>query len=203
MEAISPNAVTAIDEVFRLVNREVWIVTSADGEANRPRRGGLLATWVAQASLDPAQPLLIAAIAKNHFTAELIGASGSFAAHLISAEQIELAWRFGIGSGRDRDKLAELSTRSAVTGAPVLDDCLAWLDCRVLTTYDAGDRLFFWADVVDGGRTGDGEPLCEQELFAAADASQLAQLRENLLADLRIQKPLLAAWRASLSQPQG
>ncbi len=202
MAAKSPQTAAAIDEVFRMVNRDVWIITAADGEAKPPRRGGLLATWVAQASLDPAQPVALAAIAKNHFTAELIDASGSFAAHLISAGQIELAWRFGIGSGRDRDKLAGLSTRPAVTGAPILDDCLAWLDCRVLTSFDAGDRLFFWADVLDGGRTGSGQPLCEHELFAAANASQLAQLRENLLEDLRIQKPLLATWRESLSQMQ-
>ena len=88
------NSSAAVDDIFRLIDREVWIVTSAAGS----RRGGLTATHVARASIDPAAHLAIAAIAPNHFTAELIDASGAFALHLITAAQIEHAWRFGIGS---------------------------------------------------------------------------------------------------------
>ena len=54
-----------VQEVFRLVDRELWIVTAAD----KSRRGGLVATWVAQASLDPESPVLLIALATNHFTA--------------------------------------------------------------------------------------------------------------------------------------
>jgi hypothetical protein len=32
----------------------------------------------------------------------------------------------------------------------VLTDCLAWFDCRVFARYDAGDRLYFWGDIVAG-----------------------------------------------------
>ena len=92
------------DAIFRQVTREIWIVTAADGQ----RRGGLVATWVAQASLDPTTPVVMIAIAQNHYTRELIDASGTFALHMITADQISLAWQFAIGSGRDRDKLSGL-----------------------------------------------------------------------------------------------
>src|SRR4051812_46844621 len=109
----------SIDAALRLLDREVWIVTAAAGQ----RLGGLVATWVMQASLDPQAPLLVAALAPNHYTTELIEASGAFAAHLITREHIEHVWRFALGSGRTVDKLAGVATRTMVTGAPVLFDC--------------------------------------------------------------------------------
>ncbi|MFP6669551.1 MAG: flavin reductase family protein [Pirellulales bacterium] len=180
-----------VQEVFRLVDRELWIVTAAD----KSRRGGLVATWVAQASLDPESPVLLIALATNHFTAELINASGQFAAHLIHRDQIDLAWRFGLTSGHSHDKLEDLATFEATTGTPILAHCLAWLDCRIITTYDSGDRIFYWADVVDGGRRSEGQPLREQELLTMGSPQQLAQLRQNMQHDIRIQKPMLADWR--------
>lgn len=184
----------AIDSVFRLLNRAVWIVTAGDGA----RRGGLTATWVMQASIDPAQPTLVVGIAPNHFTAELITSSNAFAAHLLRDDQIDLAWRFALGSGRDRDKLAELELVLGAAGSPTLADCLAWLDCRVIARYDTGDRLCFWADVVDGRRLSDGPPLNEHQLFAAASAEQKAALRAALQADIEVQRPLSEAWRSRL-----
>jgi flavin reductase (DIM6/NTAB) family NADH-FMN oxidoreductase RutF len=128
-----------IDTILRLVDREVWIVTSAAAG----NRGGLTATWVAPASIDAQRPVLLVGIAPNHFTAELIEESHAFVAHLLRVDQTSLAFDFARDSGRQRDKLTGLEFASAVTGVPVLRDCLAWLDCRVFAQYDAGDRLFF------------------------------------------------------------
>jgi flavin reductase (DIM6/NTAB) family NADH-FMN oxidoreductase RutF len=188
-----------IDEVFRLVNRQVWIVTSAADD----RRGGLVATWVSQASIDPERPVVAAAIAANHFTRELIDNSGMLAAHLISAEQIGHVWNFALGSGRDRDKLAGTKWRTGETGSPILTDCLAWLEGRVFDRYDGGDRIYYWADVIAGGRAKEGEPLTEQELFHAATDGQRQALREAMLDDVAVQRPIYQQWRAELARRQG
>ena len=187
--------IEAIDSVFRQVQREVWIVTAADGQ----RRGGLVATWVSQSSIDPESPQAVIAIAANHFTAELIDAAHCFALHLITADQIDLAWRFCMGSGRDRDKLAGLETTVAKTGCPILTDCLAWLDCKVISRHDTGDRIFYWADVVAGQLIGQGTPLREQELMATATPEQKSQLLGSLKDDLQIQRPLRQHWRDGLT----
>ena len=50
---------SSISGVLRLVDRPLWIVTATDGA----RRGGLVATWVTQSSLDPRQPTMMAALA--------------------------------------------------------------------------------------------------------------------------------------------
>ena len=110
-----------IEEVFRLINRAVWIVTADDGQ----RRGGLVATWGSQASIDPQAPMAAIALATNHFTRELIDRSGAFGLHLIAREHIDLVWRFALGSGRDRDKLAGVDWQVGTTGSPILTDVLA------------------------------------------------------------------------------
>jgi flavin reductase (DIM6/NTAB) family NADH-FMN oxidoreductase RutF len=184
----------SICKVFALVDREVWIVTSADGE----RQGGLVATWVFQAALDPQRPVVAAAIAPIHNTAQIIGASGSFALHLIDPSQIDIAWRFGLSSGRDQNKLEGLTVTTARTGAPILQDSIAWLDCRVLTTTDIGDRILFWGEVVAGQATGTGPVLCERALFAAATSEQRSRLKENLSRDIDELGPLHEQWRNTL-----
>ena len=189
-----PDERSGIDAVFQMLTREIWIVTAADG----PRRGGLLATWVAQASLNPEFPMVLIAVGPNHFTAELIEGSGAFGLNLMSAAELELTWPFGLESGRDRDKLAGIELTSAVTGTPLLADCLGWLDCKVIARYDAGDHVFYWADVVAGRRVGEGSPLTDKDFFAAAGPERMQRLFANLQEDLRTQRPLLDRWRESL-----
>lgn len=173
-----------IESVFRLLDRAVWIVTARHGQ----RGGGLAATWVMQASIDPERPVVVAAIAPNHFTAELIDGSRAFAAHLIRPDQIDLVWRFALSSGRDHDKLAGLELAAGATGSPILADCLAWLDCRVTARHNSGDRIYFWGEVISGDRRGDTAPLTEQQLLSAATPEQKAALRAGLLADIAVQR---------------
>ena len=181
-----------IDSLLRLVDREVWIVTAAAGG----RRGGLTATWVAQASTDRQRPVILAGLAPNHFTAELVEEGRAFVAHLLAESQAELAWCFSKDSGRDRDKLAGLATAESSASCPILPDCLAWFDCRVFARYDAGNRLFYWADVIAAGKPGSGNPLREQAFISSLTDDQRNTLAAQREADVQIQRPPAADWRA-------
>jgi flavin reductase (DIM6/NTAB) family NADH-FMN oxidoreductase RutF len=182
-----------IDAAFRLMDHEIWIITAADGD----RRGGLLATWVTAASIDRQRPVLLAGIAPNHFTAELVQASRAFAAHLLRPDQVELAWNFARDSGRIRDKLAGLMVASGHTGSPILADCLASFDCRVFARYSAGDRLFFWGDVVGALRAPlpESKSLREQQFFSNLAPWQRQLLAANRDADAACGSPLHETWR--------
>jgi len=194
------NDPNVFESVFRSTNRPLWIVTAA----SEVRCGGLVATWIMPASLEPSHPMVMAAIAPIHFTADLIRASQAFALHLLGPQHIEHCWRFGLDSGRGlpaqpgRDKLAGLDTSIAATGSPILADCLAWFDCRVVTCFDGGDRLYFWAEPVASQRIASGEPLRENELFAAASSEQKQRLKNNLAADIETLRPLHDKWRAAV-----
>jgi flavin reductase (DIM6/NTAB) family NADH-FMN oxidoreductase RutF len=186
-----------IDAALRLVDRELWIITAADGS----RRGGLLATWVSAASIDPQRPILLAGIGPNHFTAELVQASRAFAAHLLRPDQIELAWNFAHGSGRERDKLADPEVDIHGTNSPILTDCLAWFDCRVFADYNAGDRLFFWADVCKARASLEQPALClrEHQFIQSLTVDQRQQLLADRNADILKNRPLQDSWRQSFT----
>lgn len=197
-------ALPQIDAALRLIDRELWVVTAAHGD----NRGGLLATWVSAASIDPERPVLLAGIGPNHFTAELVRNSGAFAAHLLRPDQIELAWNFANDSGRDRDKFAGLAARTSETGSPLLTDCLAYFDCRVIREYNAGDRLFFWADIDNAHcrhHAGRDEtvtpsvmptrPLREHEFFSRLSPDQRQKLLANRSSDIALNRALHEKWR--------
>ena len=181
-----------IDALLRLVDREVWIVTAAAGG----KRGGLTATWVAQASIDRERPVILAGLAPNHFTTELVEEGQAFGAHLLAETQVDLAWNFAKDSGRERDKLAELAIGRRLSGPPILQDCLAWFDCRVFARYAAGDRLFYWADVVYAEKRGTGSPLREQAFIRSLTDDQRKTLAVQREADVQIQRSLAESWRA-------
>jgi len=198
--SLLPPAPNPIDAALRLIDRELWIITATHND----RRGGLLATWVSTASIDPEHPVLLAGLGPNHFTAELVLSSNAFAAHLLRPDQIELAWNFADGSGRDRDKFASLVARTSDTASPVLSDCLAWFDCRVIRHYSAGDRLFFWADIAgcsgpeqpDAANTPEHtKPLREHEFFAQLTPDQRQKLLADRNFDIALNRPSHEKWR--------
>jgi flavin reductase (DIM6/NTAB) family NADH-FMN oxidoreductase RutF len=191
MESTNVPHLSAIDQVFQMVDREIWIITAA---ADDGRRGGLVATWVSQASIDVENPMIVAGLAPNHHTTELIDSSKLFAAHLVSAEEIELIWKFGLSSGRNIDKLAGLALRSDVGQIPALSKCLAWLACQVIGHYDGGDRIYYFANVLDGGRNHDGKPLRQSDLNANATTQQRDAMKACQLADVAVLRPLHKAW---------
>ena len=186
-----------IDSLLRLVDREVWIVTAAAGG----KRGGLTAMSVVQVSIDRERPVMMAGLAPNHFTAELVEEGRAFVAHLLAESQGELAWNFARDSGREREKLAGLSTAESSAGCPILQDCLAWFDCRVFARYDAGDRLFYWADVVYAEKRGTGSPLREQAFIRSLTDEQRKTLAAQREADVQIQRSLEDQWRAKCGKP--
>lgn len=187
---------TSISDAMRIVNREIWVVTAAAGN----KRGGLVATWVSAASIDEQTPTVLVGLAPNHFTTQLVEQSGSLTLHLLRESQLDVAWNFALGSGRDRDKLATLEYDLGVTDAPRLRECLAWLDCRVFARLATGDRHFYWADVVAAARVHPGNALREHQLFASASPEQRQQLIANRDADITLQCPAATTWRKCLPE---
>ena len=182
---------TAVSTLFAWVDRELWLVTAQAGG----RRGGLIATFVNQASIVPELPRVVVGLSKQHQTRELVEASGAFALHLIGEQHLSWVWRFGLESGRDADKFAGVPPRAEATGSPLLEDAIGWLDCRVETRLDVGDRTLYLAEVVQGRVTHFGPPLTAKRLFELAPPDRLAELKRQLHADGYHDAEAIRAWR--------
>jgi flavin reductase (DIM6/NTAB) family NADH-FMN oxidoreductase RutF len=182
---------TAAATLFAWLDREVWLVTAQAGD----RRSGMIATFVSQASIVPGLPRLSVGIAKSHYTFDLIESSRAFALHLLSEDQLELVWRFGLESGRDLDKFAGLEITTASTGSPLLTAAVGWLDCRVETSLDIGDRVIYVVEVLEGQVTNFAPPLTTSRLMELAPKARLAEMQRNRQRDSYLDAEAILAWR--------
>lgn len=122
----------------------LYVMTSADGD----ERGGMLVTWVTQASFDP--PLLAVAVQNSAHTTGLIRKSGAFTLNFMADEQRKEAGAFGKKYAKVGDKFADFPHHSgAATGSPILDDALGYLECRVTGWLAGGDHDVVLAEIVD------------------------------------------------------
>jgi flavin reductase (DIM6/NTAB) family NADH-FMN oxidoreductase RutF len=182
---------TAASTLFAWLEREVWLLTAQAGA----RRSGLIATFVSPASIVPELPRVLVALSKEHFTHQLVAASGAFALHLLAEEQLELVWRFGLESGRDQDKLAGLEVTTSVTGSPLLAETIGWLDCRVETKLDIGDRVLYLAEVLDGKVTHFAPPLTTKRMMERIPSPRLTQMQRLRQHDSVRDALAIEAWR--------
>lgn len=181
----------AASDLYRRLDRELWVVTaSAEGQ-----RGGLIATFVAQASIVAEAPRMLVGLARSHQTWELVSRAGAFGLHLLGEEQIDWVWRFGLGSGRGTDKLAGLETRTGASGAPILIEAPGWLDCRVEAHLDTGDRTVFLAEVLDAQAPGPGTILTVHRMLERASPEQKATMLDDFRRDAAIDADAIRQWR--------
>jgi flavin reductase (DIM6/NTAB) family NADH-FMN oxidoreductase RutF len=183
----------SMQKVLGLLDGTAWIITSSSAGDS----GGLVATFVNNASLVPALPRLVTGIARHHYTWELIQRSRAFAAHLVDEHQCELIWKFGLASGRHVNKFADVKWRRGQTGSPVLEDALAWVDCSVEAELDIGDRTLYVAAVVDAGVSRPGAALTEKRILELANQEQRSRMEEQRRRDEKLDAEAMLAWRAN------
>jgi flavin reductase (DIM6/NTAB) family NADH-FMN oxidoreductase RutF len=135
---------TISSEVFRDALRHfpsgVTIVTIKSGEQIH----GL--TVSAFASVSPTPPLIAVIIDHRHTAYALLEDEAAvFAVNILRQDQIHLSNRFAWV--KDQDRFLEGDWRTAVTGAPVLADALAWLDCTIHDRYPVGTHTVYIGEV--------------------------------------------------------
>jgi len=131
-------------EEFRNVLRHfpsgVTVVTIKSGEQVH----GL--TVSAFVSISPEPPLIAVVIDHHHMAYSLLEEEGaSFAVNILHQDQVYLSNRFAWL--KDQDRFAEGDWRTAETGAPILVDALAWLDCTIYERHKAGTHTIYVGQV--------------------------------------------------------
>ena len=107
---------------------------------------GLTASSFSSLSLDP--PLVLVCVGKHAYSHGLIEQSRAFAVNILSQTQQEWGARFA--NPKIADRFAGIEHGEATTGSPILPGCLAWVDCTLHQTHDAGDHSIFVGKVVAG-----------------------------------------------------
>ena len=162
----------------------LWTPLVAVTAAHDGRRSGQIAVSAHGASIVPERPRLTVALWKGNLTHDLALAGRAFAVHLLGAEQDELVFHLGLQSGRDLDKLATLAHEVGATGAPLLRDCLAVWECRLLNQMDGGDCTVFLGEVVSSAIHREGAPLWWRDLRPRLPAAEAARWDAKSRADI-------------------
>jgi flavin reductase (DIM6/NTAB) family NADH-FMN oxidoreductase RutF len=129
----------------------VTVVTTLDA-TNQPH--AMTATAFSSVSLTP--PLCLVCIDKRARTYESLMKSGCFAVNILNADQQSLSVHF---ASAVVDKFGRVPwLPGAVTGCPLIQGALAWMECTVAEIYSGGDHDIFLGRVATV-RVNDGTPL--------------------------------------------
>lgn len=144
----------AEDEYDRLRRRVLWslpyglyVVGSRAGE----RRNGMTINFVSQVSMNP--KLVGIGVEAEAVTHELITEGGVFALNTISREDRAIVRKFTkpVEVDAEASTLNGFPFHDGLTGAPILDQAVAYVDCEVRQALDLGDHTLFIGEVVDAG----------------------------------------------------
>jgi len=156
------------DEYDKLRRRVLWkmpsglyIVGSTDkGE----RRNGMTLNWATQLGFDP--KLLGISVEAEAFTHELISAGGVFSLNIVDLEDRAIVRKFTkpVDVDLEARTLNGFPYHDGATGAPILDQAVAYVDCEVRQTVDVGGHTLFLGEIVDAGFQKDEEtPVLRME----------------------------------------
>lgn len=139
--------VFAIKKLFGYENTDPYVYlvsTKSGGKIN-----GQIAVDVIGFTFLKEWPRAAIFIGKDKLTHDLISKSNVFALNLLSVKQMELVRTFGMRSGRDVDKFANIECATAVTGSPIIKNCVGYVDFKVIEKIDLGDHTMFYGLAVD------------------------------------------------------
>jgi flavin reductase (DIM6/NTAB) family NADH-FMN oxidoreductase RutF len=108
---------------------------------------GFTANSFNSVSLDP--PLVLWSLAHTGSHLADFRAAAAYSVNVLAHDQVELARRF---SRPHADRFAGVGHAVGASGAPLLDGCVAWFECRHHALLDVGDHVLFVGRVEHCGR---------------------------------------------------
>lgn len=93
-------------------------------------------------SLDP--PLVLWSLGAGSPLLKAFERASHFVVNMLSEDQVEISQRFAL---RAVDKFSDLKVRTGLGGAPLVPDCVAWLECRTRSHHRHGDHVLFIGEV--------------------------------------------------------
>jgi flavin reductase (DIM6/NTAB) family NADH-FMN oxidoreductase RutF len=130
----------------RLLNHSPLILLTSSA---RGRDNVMTVAW--SIPLSHGAPLLGVAVSKDCFSHELVSKSMEFAINIPDRNLLETVKMCGTTSGRDIDKFRSFGLtkeRAEKVSAPLIKECFASIEVRVINTVDCDDHTLFIGEVL-------------------------------------------------------
>jgi flavin reductase (DIM6/NTAB) family NADH-FMN oxidoreductase RutF len=144
-----------VHEALRQIPYGLYVVgvrNKGNGEMN-----ALAASWVTQCSFDP--PLIMVAVRKPSLTYDLIKKGKVFSLNLLDKKERRVIRTLEKPARVDPAKLEKTPHREEGTGAPILSQAFAFVECEVRAIYEPGDHALVIGEAIHAGMRGEGKTL--------------------------------------------
>ncbi len=131
---------------LRMIPYGLYVLTaeSSDGEI-----AAATVDWVTQTSFTP--PLVVVGVKVGSGTHAVMSKSEAFALNILGKGQQGVAYAFFKPTKREGQSLNGEAFYKGSTGAPILTNVPAYVECKRVETVDIGDHSIFVGEVVDAG----------------------------------------------------
>ncbi|MEX1043279.1 MAG: flavin reductase family protein [Acidimicrobiia bacterium] len=151
-----------------VLNKVTWKIPNAlalVGSRAGDEWNAMTTSWITQVSMEPV--LIGIGVDNSSVTHRLISDGGSFTVNLWPSDDTRPFVKFSKPATKDGMTLNERPITEGVTGAPIFEEAIAWMDCEVRSTHDFGTHTFFVGEVVDA------EVLDEDQRAAAVSDTRM------------------------------
>ncbi|MCA9852010.1 MAG: flavin reductase [Dehalococcoidia bacterium] len=137
----------------------IFLVGSRDGD----EMNLMTANWGTQVSFEPRLYAIL--IERDAHTRKLIDAGGAFSISYLPSDSEHVVSFYTKPAEVVGNKLGEHAFIEAPqTKVPVLEEAVAWFECRVTQTHEIGDHIQYVGEVVGGAVNSDAPAWTLQEL---------------------------------------
>ncbi|MDE0170897.1 MAG: flavin reductase family protein [bacterium] len=137
-----------------LINRVTWMIPNAlalVGSRSGDEWNGMTTSWITQLSMEPV--IIGIGVDNKAVTHRLISRGGSFSVNLWSPGDTRVFVKFSKPARKDGMMLNRRPIREGVTGVPIFEEAIAWMECEVRRTIDFGTHTLFAGELVAAGVT--------------------------------------------------
>lgn len=128
---------------LRMIPYGIYVMTA---ETPDGKTAAATVNWVTQTSFNP--PLVAVAVKADSAANAVVGETGAFALNILGKDQQGVAFAFFKPVERSGNKIGDEPVEDGETGAPLLANAAAIVECRVVETVAQGDHHIVVGEVV-------------------------------------------------------
>lgn len=106
-------------------------------------------SWITQLSMEPV--IIGIGVDNKAVTHRLISRGGAFSVNLWSPEDTRVFVKFSKPARKRGMTLNRRPIREGITGVPLFEEAIAWMECEVRRTIDFGTHTLFAGELVAAG----------------------------------------------------
>jgi flavin reductase (DIM6/NTAB) family NADH-FMN oxidoreductase RutF len=128
---------------LRMIPYGIYVLTAESGD----EIGAATVNWVTQTAFEP--PLLVVGMKSDSGAYAVTKTAGHFALNMLGKDQQGAAFAFFKPAEKDGNTISGEPYHSGTSGAPVLQNAIASVECRVVEVVEKGDHHIVVGEVID------------------------------------------------------